>query len=529
MNYKIKTEQLIITLIIITIITKLFLISDGMFAFPDEARYDASVYAFYDLINLNVKGFLNKIFSTDARPGDVLLRIIPVAFQKINTLLFNINIYDPINSYPIFLFNYVVHLLILLIHYRLSKILFQEKVIALLSLLIFSSLISSYIYLRHCLPYDASLLLLYFVMYQFIKMHNCNKVTSGYLLSWGSLMAIAYLIYPGYSLFFAAFSMLLLIMLYIDYGLTKSLKQFLVFVAAICLVIFCAEVMSRIGNSSYIWSAMNLSSTITQGNFEESFIFIIKYLLQVEGLSGVILILGVGGYLIFLIYQPDKDNIKSITSVAFYCFSAVVLLYAVLGFFFQKVVFYGRLIHQFLPLICIFAVFPLNKIYLLNKHKNHNYAIGAIAVCVFISFSINMHDYLKLAYPRDTHASFVKNGTKYKEQIEFSSAHGHRFNYPRVIKESNNDPDIILVNCCYYYPFLNVEKKPVEILDEYEIIFSKPHFLNFKAYQFEGFRIKARSNIDHYQMNIKVYKKSQLSMSIEIAPLMAAKIENTYH
>jgi hypothetical protein len=483
------------------------LISSGMFAFPDESRYDGSLRALFNLRKLDLNGFLHAIFSTDARPGDAFIRIISAFLQRLSTKLFNIDFFDPHNTYPIFVFNYIIHLSILVIHYKLSKRFFKEQLPALLSVLIFSSLTNSYFYLRHALPYDSSLLLLYFVLYQFTKYYNLHQITNKRLFNWGLIMTIAYLIYPGYSLFFASLSMVLLIMLYFEEGFIKSIKSFLIYIFSVCFVMVLTEILSRIGGVPYFGGII---VQITQGSFEESFSFIIKYLIQVEGLTGGILICGLAIYIISLIYNSRKLDFKAISVITFFCFGSIFIFWATLGYF-NKVVFYGRLIHQFIPLICIFAILPLDKLIISNRQKYLVLGIGTIATCVIISFSMHLKNYLNIAYPRDTYYSFVKQGTNHRELTEFNNIWDFRYYYRNKTNnntETNNKgADIILLNNYFYYPFKNVEQTDTFISNDYKIIYSKLHFLNFKAYQFEGYDIEARKNFDYYNLHIKVYKK----------------------
>ena len=64
-----------------------------------------------------------------------------------------------------------------------------------------------------------------------------------------------------------------------------------------------------------------------------------------------------------------------------------------------------------------------------------------------------------------------------------------------------------MFNNFFYYPFKNVEQTDAFISENYNLIYAKPHFLNFKAYQFEFYDIEARENLDHYKLHIKVYKR----------------------
>jgi hypothetical protein len=97
------------------------------------------------------------------------------------------------------------------------------------------------------------------------------------------------------------------------------------------------------------------------------------------------------------------------------------------------------------------------------------------------------------------------------ELTEFNDAFDYRFRYPKKANNNQetgkNDADVILVNNYIYHPFMEVEQTEIFIPDDYRLIYSKPHFLKFKAYQFDGDSIGGRNNFDNYKLHIKVYKK----------------------
>jgi hypothetical protein len=71
-----------------------------------------------------------------------------------------------------------------------------------------------------------------------------------------------------------------------------------------------------------------------------------------------------------------------------------------------------------------------------------------------------------------------------------------------LINEKRNNDSLVLINCCYFYP-VNDLKKFHPINTKYGMkVFD--HFLNFKAYQYEGFGIVERQNLDKMALKIKV-------------------------
>src|SRR5690606_3131693 len=128
----------------------------------------------------------------------------------------------------------------------------------------------------------------------------------------------------------------------------------------LCLLI--VEAISRLVGLSYISDALRLSTTITQGSYEESFTFIVKYLIQVEVATGLLLLIGLGLFSFVLINSIRRDSPRPHPSILLLGITliSVYLAYAAAGFFFNTMVTYGRLLHQYFPFICILSIFSFN-------------------------------------------------------------------------------------------------------------------------------------------------------------------------
>src|SRR5665647_1299700 len=94
-------KYLLITIIVLITVIKLNLIGTGFLAFPDEMRYCQSGIALQHLSELNIGAATKDIFSTQGRPADAVLKIIPNAMQYVTANIFRLNYYESKNSYPL--------------------------------------------------------------------------------------------------------------------------------------------------------------------------------------------------------------------------------------------------------------------------------------------------------------------------------------------------------------------------------------------------------------------------------------------
>ncbi len=517
---------LVASIIIITII-KLGLIGPGFKANDDDNLYTTSGTALKYASELKIDSAINSIFLTKGRPASAIVNLLPNAIQYVTACIFKLYYYETKNNYPLFLHNFIIYCFILLLFYKIAKFLLKDTLLSLLCVLIYCTLTNSYIYLRHAYPYDASLLILLYVLFKTFKYEKNESLTSFKSLLLGLISFFGFLVYPGYfTLFLVCFLFFFFNCLSKANILKKTQYAFFYFLGSIiCLFLF--EVASRLGGRSLISDSLWLSKTIDNGSFEESFSFIIKYLYSVEHINGVIIIIGLVLFCIILIYQimpyiKEKILNKPILNNNFLKNNSDLLLlgslviviflaYASSGYFFHKMVFYGRLVHQYILFFIIFAIFSIK--FLLDKiTRKRNLILFLISIIFIIQFSVNFLTYKSLGYPRDIVWDLSKKYDlkKIKSVFEFDDLDSqieeviyHSRGFERKNLLPNN---IIILNFFpYYCPYPFSEYHPYTPEKNYHLIAVKPHFLTFKAYQFEGYGIMERKNLDKINLQIKIY------------------------
>jgi len=499
--------------IIIITISNLNLIGEGFFGLVDEFRYAHSRKAITSALDRDFMQASKELFSTEGRPGDAVIKIIPNAIQFISGKILHLtNIEGKIyynNTWPLFIFNYITFLFILFFHYKLSKHIFQNTMFTLLSVLVYLSLTNSHLYLRHALPYDTSLLILYYVVYKIIILIDTNRLTfiNSFLL--GSLSYFGYLVYPGYIPLFLASALILFFYHFKTDQFFLKFKAGFLFAMGSVVCLFVFEGLSRLGSGSYIDDALRLSTTIIQGSFEESFSFLFKYFLQVEGITGIFLILFLVLFIALLFYDISRNKLRNNSTITtlFLIIFFVFVSYASFGYFLKKFVFYGRLLHQFFPFICIFSIYALRKI--IFSFSYYKLLVVLTAIIFIVDFAYKFIEYRSYAYPRDIELKILKSG-KFSDINYFCEYEHCRNIFPNYVsKEFNkniNGDSITLINFCYFAPVYDVTtSKPFKSGTYSFLVFSKPHFLKFKAYQYEGFNIEERNNIDQMDLKLKIY------------------------
>ena len=507
-----KKKYLIIAFILLLGFYRTSLLCRGAMAFPDESRYGYSIYALDCLRNQDFKGFLSNIFITQARPGDAILHLIPAGVQGI---LYQTAGWDPRLPVSLLipqLLNLLISLLLPLVFYRLSLILLKGFHPAFSATVVYSLLANSNIYVRHLLPYDAALLIFLSALFYVLKGNRSTEVpvkTAGIA---GILAALGFLTYPGY--YYGP--VLVWGALMIRGGGKRPdkiiAKSTAVFAASLALVMLMFEGLARSGGSSYLNNAMGLSATITQGSFEEGFTFGFKYLIQVEGIIGLLLIICFLGYVGLNVRELTRQGPKKLPKddvfLLFILSGTGFLIHASLSAIFHKMVFYGRLLHLYLPFL-VWVGFKGLESLKASGWRKASYAVmiaGSVASFSFFAFS-----YGSLAYPR---------GVLYRyrilwpgldsEKVFFERHPAKRVIAPPSPKIKGIDPakldtSLTMVNAGYFYP-VKGPYEPYFPPDHQVKIFTGRHFLTFPAYIFEGYSMAERTIMRKQNINISVFK-----------------------
>ena len=501
-------QRILILLILLLTGCKLFLIGEGFMTFPDENRYIPAGWVLERLATADLKGAANALNCAQGRPGDVLIKTIPAAVQFATAELTGMETYQSQNFYPLFIFNFLVYCLTLFMVFKIGVALLKDRVAALCAVVLYCCLVNSYIYLRHTLPYDESLLLYCIVLYHILKTTLDNTFSNLKMLALGFTAFFAHLVYPGFIMLFAMLFGILLCNKPEWTAIWKRIKFAAYYTAGsvFCLLLF--EAISRPGGTSYIKASVTLSNTISQGSFNEGYSFLFKYLLDVEGVTGAILITGC----IAAIAVASREIItqRRLNSIVLVITFLVILflVYSGTGYFLHKMVWYGRLLHQFYFLLPIFTIWALQHI----KNARIKVYGGWALVTVFIAvFTFNLAEYKRYAYPKDVAWALIKDvpTAKISGYCEYPP-HSDMLVYLKLKTNPDNFPaNYLITNSCFYYPFIDGAAISPFKNGVGQAMFSKPYFHNYSAYLYEGCSIEERELYRAANLQVQVYKLSE--------------------
>ncbi len=477
------------------IMARFAFVGKGFFAFPDEWRFTESVEAVKALVSCDTTDFWQHIFKTQGRPADALLKLIPASIIYTAHHFFGTLLYSEFAASVMFLFNFSIYLLLLRTYFNLFKTLMNNENLAWFGIVLYSCLTLSFISLRHSDPYDSSQLFFAIVLLRVCQANFTAKAS----FVWGFMAFFAYLIYPGNILFYAIIAAFFGFLVYRKQNFKAAFTHLVFYGLGSAFLLFLTELASRYSGMSFLRESLWLSTSILQGSFSEAYTFVFKYFFEVESVLGIALIIGFFcGSIVLLIKQIPvfhKEKILALLliSIAFFLF------YASASFFLEKVVWYARLLKQFVPILLVVALLPLS---LLSK-KWQNSSITFFTLLALISFALSWKEYRTVNYPRDIlfdqqeqHGkAAIQTTTEFKNFISFYA------------QQPTKNASYTLVNFGIVFPYRELSDYRVYRPKSNDtLVLDVPDCSSFKAYQFEGYNLEERANIDQQTPRLKIYR-----------------------
>lgn len=509
----VKLRWLFYFLLGFSVVSKAFLVGKGFLSMPDEFIYTTVSNAVQSLSEGDLKSTFEYISLTRGRPGDCIVKMIPLELQRISSSKLGLSLFETKNAFPLFAFNYILFLLILFFIYLISFELTQNKLYALLSVVIYSNLTNSYVYLRHAFPYDFSLFVFLSTIWYII--HRKKKSLSylnAFLMGFWSFFG--FLCYPGY---FPLLALCGVIIIFDSLDLSDIIKNTgkgISYIVGAFLMFLIFEGIARFVSRSYFLDSASLSGTITQGSFEESFVFLFNYLIDVDGVRGFCFLIGLMTALLFAgLSLFSRENSLSNTLFVGIMLSLFLsyVLYATSGYFFHKMVFYGRLLHPYIALGSIGVVYSYYRL----ANRLPSFKVLGFILTAPLLFDTGFFNFLKVTYPRDV-AWDLKNKVKESEIKDICElgdwsvfpAHEGKSSSGGLKLQLLDSANYLIVNACFFYPINDINDFKAYVPDtEYVSLFESQHFINHKAYQYEGLSVGERKNIDSLNLKIKVFKR----------------------
>jgi hypothetical protein len=549
------------------------LLGRGALAWPDEHLYRDALSAVEALGRGSAPDFARSITGFGARPAEALFRLPPALLQKVVEGAWELPAFSPASLRVATAPNVLTSLLLSIVFYRVTRDVFlTPPPAAAMGAAAYALLAGNHVWVRHVVPYDLALavdllalalvlridvarlpaeplrqllgsgllvavsgvayLLAFFrsrtlalpfsllclgvlVVMVVRKAKRSGGGVERHCLEAGAISGIGLALYPAYYSFGAALAGMLLLAGRNGRALGLSLsglRAAWLFLLAKLAVIFTFETLARVGDVSYLGTALRLSRTITQGSFEEGLIFLPKYLAVVEGPAGVILLgLGLGGAWRW-VAQGNKPRPLGEARLVRSCFVVAVLylVYGIQSTLLLRMTFTGRYLRMYIPFVVWAAVGMIAAVGSVHLRRMAMIALGGAAA---VSFGVFVAEYSRIDYPADV---LFRQGIGYEDLVASNIVAEADLmpNYTLPVKAVTAGSAYVTHPRDERYVIVNfgIFSLDGHHLGEYvppaaaTLVCQVQHFLTFRTSVFESYAIPKRRELREHAYQLKVFR-----------------------
>jgi hypothetical protein len=272
-------------------------------------------------------------------------------------------------------------------------------------------------------------------------------------------------------------------------------------------VIFAMELLFRAGGLSYIMSLRGVRRDIVFTSYDDGWVFLANYLLDVERLSGLVLILGAFAYGWQLAVRIRRGVLRPIDRLMLPALVAWAVQ-ATSSIHLNAIPLFGRLIHPWMP----FLVWMLIDVLRSAPARQRRSAYAGVMAAVAISWVAAAWQYVPLQYPPDVLYAMRIDTEKLPPDRKLCELYpGTAYASPGPIDRVTNAPyttdtDYLLLNFCQALPEVPRPRENAAIPPNATRVFDGPHWMSFAAYAYEGLIKVDREAIRRENYRLQVYR-----------------------
>ncbi len=389
----------LVVLIVVLACYRFSLIGSGHFYYNDEWAYDCATPLIDHLAAGEYFYGMIELFKPLSRPGFVVVSVLPTLLQRavgasVGIGRDTLQYYDAVSA-----FNVLVTLAVTWCVYALGRIWLRSSGYALLLAVVHALLCNSNVWIRHMVPYYDALLPGLVALWIVSCESRSRKEAVCRALAGGLLSAWTYATYMGFSPLVVINAVVLLAVA------RHRLATAAAYAGASVAVIGGFELLARSVGDSYVHQIAHHQERMAtwtaapwnQGASEEGFVFVVRYLRDVEGLIGVTLLALFAGFAVLFLWRRQADIPRAARAgiiAAIGCY----LLYATLAVVFHRAVFYGRFLTLYLPFLVGGAILTLKHIPAPTLRRVGVGGLALVSAASFVSFA---RRYAAVDYPAD--------------------------------------------------------------------------------------------------------------------------------
>ena len=492
-NRRIRPSYLLFAMMLVAYALRILLIvNGGQFYHPDEQRYGRAVAAAEHFYQGRFTDAFIGLLRYENHHGAAAATVLPAIFHRI---IYGLNHEDGSLSGKLFetppkdfriaaLIFAIPSVLSIGMIYLIARQAGADEAEALLGAFLLAAANTFYIYSKHFLSYDFSILLGLAALYFVVRLPATRDADAPWI---GLLAFLMFWVYNGYV------SLMIAIGLIYSIYLAQNPRQIIrriVGMAGGALLFFIPIVLFNaiVLNEDVVSQIIGFSGQRTQGDFNGGTVFPFLYFRDAEGLMALVWVFGLmlAGWQIW----PQPASLRRQRGLLW--FACLVVLYTLLSLLstgLQHFVVFGRTARSLTPFIVMLCAYGFTPWLLRYGTK----AVGLFVAVVSILAAANFIPAIQQQYPLEIAWQVYQEYDDVSFETTFSPpSRTHNLRLPEVPTARYK-----LLNASFYYPITEMESRP-----EGEVILEIAHPFSSKPWQYEGLTAAMREIVNRNGVKI---------------------------
>ncbi len=390
---------LMILFFLATFLLRMNVTGKGHMHYPDELRYRYAFSVVDEIQAGHIKQGLSNMFRAYCRPAFVMLSIGPAMAQRLMDPEVGkgeqLNVErDDLRTYVIpSIINVFVSMGIILLMYKFLFYATKDRFISFAGMLVYSMMNTSFMEIRHMVPYYWAQLLFLGLIFMLITDTGVEKDDKKKIFLYGILAGFSFSVYPGfYNLFFTAMGLVFFIS-------SRRIRQTAVFLGGALVFPLIFEAISQyaglpnFGNKHQLECVYEALPTNPPSSWD--FAWIVKYALGMEGILGGIL---AAVFIYFLVRHViiKRDIDRKAWYIFIFTIAAYVFIVTML-YLFGKFSLRVKYCHPFFFIMVFGAFMAVARV----RKPMRATVVSLLVSLSALSFIFYYSQYMRAIYPRD--------------------------------------------------------------------------------------------------------------------------------
>ncbi len=488
MKLNMRAPQFLLILMLVAYLLRLLLIvNGGQFYFPDEGRYQRrSVRAVDSLFQADFRSAIDKVLAYDKHHGFTAVGLVPAIVHRAVFYLRPAPGYTWTtywlgrdNDYRISALIFAIpSVLSIGMVYLLARRAGAGETEALIAAFLLAASNTFFIFSKHFLPYDSSLL---------IGLAALWLAIPGQQTSVKHAIAVGIATFLCVWVYFGHITLVLMIAMIFCAYLAPNLRAaairaFGMAIGALLIAMPLFLYSSFVLDIDIVSEAIIFSGTVSQGEYSEGSVFPILYLGNAEAGVALFWMIGVIVAAGMLARQPQSPDLQRV-KLWFACLIVLYLLMVLFSAGLQIFVVYGRIARTLVPFLVMLSAFVFAP-WLTNRGKK------AFAVFVGVISILALANFLP-AIRQEYYIEIANRSRQEYGQLSYESTLNDPASTVGVYGKENPLGRYKLLNAGYFYPITEMTDLP-----DGEVLKKVVHPFNHRPWQYEGMTPEMRDIIN---------------------------------